>query len=116
MRHVRAAQRGAGASRCGRCATGAPTVSWPVGGTRPPPLSVDSHPPEPYLDTPNGPGSAHRLEPTPRYAPGTGPLEIVALNGMFVALYQHVGYEVVGRGTIAPGLETWGMYRADRER
>jgi hypothetical protein len=25
-----------------------------------------------------------------------------------VALYRHVGYEVVGRGTIAPGLETWG--------
>ena len=31
-----------------------------------------------------------------------------------VDLYRHVGYEVVGRGTIAPGLETWGMYRADR--
>ncbi|HET9039244.1 MAG TPA: GNAT family N-acetyltransferase [Gemmatimonadales bacterium] len=30
-----------------------------------------------------------------------------------VALYRHVGYEVVGRGTIAPGLETWGMYRPD---
>jgi GNAT superfamily N-acetyltransferase len=30
-----------------------------------------------------------------------------------VALYLHVGYEVVGRGTIAPGLETWGMYRPD---
>jgi GNAT superfamily N-acetyltransferase len=30
-----------------------------------------------------------------------------------VELYRHVGYEVVGRGTIAPGLETWGMYRAD---
>jgi ribosomal protein S18 acetylase RimI-like enzyme len=29
-----------------------------------------------------------------------------------VELYRHVGYEVVGRGTIAPGLETWGMYRA----
>jgi GNAT superfamily N-acetyltransferase len=30
-----------------------------------------------------------------------------------VELYRHVGYEVVGRGTIAPGVETWGMYRAD---
>ena len=30
-----------------------------------------------------------------------------------VALYQHVGYRVVGRGTIVPGLETWGMYRPD---
>ena len=30
-----------------------------------------------------------------------------------VDLYRHVGYEVVGRGTIAPGLETWGMYRPD---
>ena len=33
-----------------------------------------------------------------------------------VALYRHVGYEVVGRGVIAPGLETWGMYRPDRQR
>ena len=31
-----------------------------------------------------------------------------------VELYRHVGYEVVGGGTIAPGLETWGMYRPDR--
>lgn len=30
-----------------------------------------------------------------------------------LALYRHVGYEVVGQGTIAPGLETWGMYRPD---
>ena len=30
-----------------------------------------------------------------------------------VALYRHVGYEVVGQGTIAPGLETWSMYRRD---
>jgi GNAT superfamily N-acetyltransferase len=30
-----------------------------------------------------------------------------------VGLYRHVGYRVVGRGTIAPGLETWGMYRPD---
>ncbi len=30
-----------------------------------------------------------------------------------VALYRHVGYKVVGRGTIAPGLETWGMFRPD---
>ena len=31
-----------------------------------------------------------------------------------VALYRHVGYEVVGQGTITPGLTTWGMYRPDR--
>jgi ribosomal protein S18 acetylase RimI-like enzyme len=31
-----------------------------------------------------------------------------------VALYRHVGYEVVGQGAIAPGLATWGMYRPDR--
>jgi GNAT superfamily N-acetyltransferase len=30
-----------------------------------------------------------------------------------VELYRHVGYQVVGRGTIAPGLVTWGMYRPD---
>ena len=30
-----------------------------------------------------------------------------------VALYQHMGYRIVARGTIAPGLETWGMYRPD---
>jgi GNAT superfamily N-acetyltransferase len=30
-----------------------------------------------------------------------------------VELYRHVGYRIVGQGTIAPGLETWGMYRPD---
>lgn len=30
-----------------------------------------------------------------------------------VALYQHLGYEVVGQRTIAPGLETWGLWRPD---
>ena len=28
-----------------------------------------------------------------------------------VALYRHMGYEVVGQRTIAPGLETWGFWR-----
>jgi hypothetical protein len=28
-----------------------------------------------------------------------------------VQLYQHCGYEIVGRVDVAPGLETWGMYR-----
>ena len=30
-----------------------------------------------------------------------------------VALYQHLGYEVVGRRTIAAGIETWGFWRPD---
>ncbi|HUR94331.1 MAG TPA: GNAT family N-acetyltransferase [Gemmatimonadales bacterium] len=30
-----------------------------------------------------------------------------------VSLYRHLGYEIVGRRTIAPGLETWGLFRAD---
>jgi GNAT superfamily N-acetyltransferase len=30
-----------------------------------------------------------------------------------VALYQHLGYEVVGQRPIAPGLETWGLWRPD---
>ena len=30
-----------------------------------------------------------------------------------VDLYRHLGYEVVGRGAIAPDLDTWGMYRPD---
>ena len=30
-----------------------------------------------------------------------------------VALYRHMGYQVVGQRTIAPGLETWGMFRPD---
>ena len=30
-----------------------------------------------------------------------------------VALYRHMGYEVVGRRTIAPRLETWGFWRPD---
>jgi GNAT superfamily N-acetyltransferase len=28
-----------------------------------------------------------------------------------VPYYEHMGYEVVGRARIAPGLETWGMFR-----
>jgi hypothetical protein len=30
-----------------------------------------------------------------------------------VALYRHLGYEVVGRRPIAPGMETWGLWRPD---
>jgi len=30
-----------------------------------------------------------------------------------VELYRHLGYEVVGQRTIAPGVETWGMFRPD---
>ena len=30
-----------------------------------------------------------------------------------VALYQHLGYRVVGRGQIAPGIQTWGLWRPD---
>jgi GNAT superfamily N-acetyltransferase len=30
-----------------------------------------------------------------------------------VALYRHLGYEVVGQRTIAPGIETWGLWRPD---
>ncbi|MGH3073587.1 MAG: GNAT family N-acetyltransferase [Gemmatimonadales bacterium] len=30
-----------------------------------------------------------------------------------VALYRHMGYQVVGQATIAPGLETWDFFRPD---
>ncbi len=30
-----------------------------------------------------------------------------------VALYRHLGYRVVGRATIAPGVETWDFFRPD---
>lgn len=30
-----------------------------------------------------------------------------------VVLYRHLGYRVVGRRPIAPGLETWGFFRPD---
>ena len=30
-----------------------------------------------------------------------------------VALYQRFGYRIVGRGEIAPGLDTWGFFRPD---
>jgi GNAT superfamily N-acetyltransferase len=33
-----------------------------------------------------------------------------------VQLYQHFGYEIVGRVDVAPGLETWGLYRPNRGR
>jgi GNAT superfamily N-acetyltransferase len=28
-------------------------------------------------------------------------------------LYRHLGYEVIGQSTVAPGLETWGFFRRD---
>ncbi|GMV21309.1 MAG: hypothetical protein AMXMBFR57_12580 [Acidimicrobiia bacterium] len=31
-----------------------------------------------------------------------------------VDLYEHVGYHVVGRKTVAPGFETWGLFRPSR--
>ena len=30
-----------------------------------------------------------------------------------VPLYEHVGYRVVGRQTVAEGVETWGFFRPD---
>lgn len=30
-----------------------------------------------------------------------------------VALYRHLGYQIVGQATIAPGLETWDFFRPD---
>jgi GNAT superfamily N-acetyltransferase len=30
-----------------------------------------------------------------------------------VAFYCHLGYRIVGRAAIAPGLETWGFFRPD---
>lgn len=30
-----------------------------------------------------------------------------------VSLYQHLGYDQVGRVTVAPGFETWGFFRLD---
>ena len=30
-----------------------------------------------------------------------------------VALYRHMGYRIVGRATIAPGVETWDFFRPD---
>jgi GNAT superfamily N-acetyltransferase len=32
-----------------------------------------------------------------------------------VSLYRHLGYEMVGQATVAPGLETWGFFRTDRD-
>jgi len=30
-----------------------------------------------------------------------------------VALYEHLGYEIVGQAVIVPGLKTWGFFRRD---
>jgi len=32
-----------------------------------------------------------------------------------VPLYEHFGYQVVGRAEVAPGLATWGFFRRDRD-
>ncbi len=31
-----------------------------------------------------------------------------------VAMYERLGYEVLGHSRVAPGLATWGLFRADR--
>jgi hypothetical protein len=33
-----------------------------------------------------------------------------------VDLYRHFGYEVVGKTQVAPGLTSWGFFRADEPR
>ena len=50
----------------------------------------------------------HALSRARDDSPGVTLTTEVASN---VELYRHVGYEVVGRGTIAPGLDTWGCTR-----
>jgi GNAT superfamily N-acetyltransferase len=30
-----------------------------------------------------------------------------------VSYYERLGYRIVGRETVAPGLETWGFFRPD---
>jgi len=46
--------------------------------------------------------------------PGWEGVSLTTENPRNVDLYQRFGYEVVGRASVGPGLETWGMYRRIR--
>jgi len=46
--------------------------------------------------------------------PNSTGVTLTTENEANVSLYRHFGYEVVGQSEVAPGLRTWGFFRADR--
>lgn len=55
-------------------------------------------------------GRVHELS---RATPGSQGVSLTTEAPANVPLYARAGYRVVGRATIAPGLETWSFFRAD---
>ena len=54
------------------------------------------------------------LDAVHRLARDTADMQGVSLTTevpMNVPLYEHFGYQLVGHAQVAPGLETWGLYR-----
>lgn len=45
--------------------------------------------------------------------PGSNGVTLTTEDEANLALYEHLGYELVGRETVAPRLTTWGFSRAD---
>lgn len=54
-----------------------------------------------------------RVHELSRERPDSCGVTLTTENERNVALYQHVGYRIVGRRPIAPEIETWGMFRPD---
>lgn len=46
-----------------------------------------------------------------RETPGSTGVSLTTEDPRNVAVYEHCGYEVVGRARVSPELETWGMFR-----
>jgi GNAT superfamily N-acetyltransferase/predicted RNA-binding protein with PIN domain len=50
-----------------------------------------------------------------RARPGSGGVSLTTEDPGNVPLYRHLGFEVVGHAKVAPELESWGFFRADRD-
>lgn len=59
------------------------------------------------------------MEHVQRFAmeiPGYEGVSLTTENPANVPMYEHVGYEVIAHQRVTPDLETWGMYRPNRQR
>lgn len=52
-----------------------------------------------------------RVHALSRETPDSEGVTLTTEHAANVALYRHLGYEIVGQATIAPGIETWSFFR-----
>jgi ribosomal protein S18 acetylase RimI-like enzyme len=52
-----------------------------------------------------------RVHALSRDTPGSEGITLTTEHAGNVALYRHLGYEVIGQAAIAPGIETWSFFR-----